>query len=338
MAPLGTRFEGNDGFEHGQRGRIGRSFRVTGLSQHLFHFREPFEDAIGGLEQLLGFANRDPGHGGRHVEDHAFVERWHEFRTQVQEYWNGNGNHRSGRTYNHPLPTQRPPHHRFVHPHEPATDDMFVFGANPSDHQRIHRPAEPPGAEDIGLKAHEQQTQSWVQRNGHAGGNEHGQRLRVGQGFKHPPFLRFQSKHRQKREAYNQQSKKGGSSDFLDGREHNGAVLLPPPRFFPEFKLLMRLFSHHHGSIHQLAEGDGHTCQRHNVGADSQEAQGNERNQHHHRHGNDRYDRTGKMPEEYEDNQHDSDNNLKDGSLDVADCAVDELRTVIDRNDFDTLW
>src|SRR5437764_727705 len=30
---LRSRFEGNDGFEHGQRGRIGRSFRVTGLSR-----------------------------------------------------------------------------------------------------------------------------------------------------------------------------------------------------------------------------------------------------------------------------------------------------------------
>src|SRR5437870_2865965 len=60
---------------------------------------------------------------------------------------------------------------------------MLVFRADPPDQQGIHCPAKPRGAKAERFDAREQQTQSRVKGDGHAGGDEHGQSLRVGSGL-----------------------------------------------------------------------------------------------------------------------------------------------------------
>ena len=173
---------------------------------------------------------------------------------------------------------------------------MLVFRADPPDQQGIHCPAKPRGAKAERFDAREQQTQSRVKGDGHAGGDEHGQSLRVGQRFEHPPFLRFESQHRQKGDGDDQQSEKRWRGNFLHRRKDHGAIVLPTPHFFPCLQLLMRLFGYHDGGIDEFAKGDGHARERHDVGADSQKAEGNEGKQHNNRHGDDGNSRARKMP------------------------------------------
>src|SRR5205085_1351675 len=44
------------------------------------------------------------------------------------------------------------------------------------------------------------------------------------------------------------------------------------------------------------------------------------------------------MPQKHQDDQRYGQHHLKDGSLNVANCAMNQLRAVIDRNDLDALW
>ena len=38
------------------------------------HLREPLDDPVGHLQELLRLGDRDPGHGRRHVEERALLE------------------------------------------------------------------------------------------------------------------------------------------------------------------------------------------------------------------------------------------------------------------------
>ena len=95
----------------------------------------------------------------------------------------------------------------------------------------------------------------------------------------------------------------------------------------------MSLFDHHDGSVHQLAERDGHSRQRHDIGADAHHAERNEREQHRDRHGDDRDGRAGEVPQKNQDDEHDRDQDLDDRLLHSADRLVDQLRTVVDGNE-----
>src|SRR6516164_6755278 len=180
-------------YQVGTRRHLERGLGATGLSEHMVDLGEASQYAVGRLQQSFGLGNGDAGHGGGHVEDGAFVKRRHELRTQAEEHRNGYGNHGHSRGYDDPLPAERPPHDRLVGPHKPAGYEVLIFRADPAYQQRIHRPAEPPGAKAEGFYPREQQTQSRVEGNGHTGGDEHGQSLRVSQRFEHPPFLRLES-------------------------------------------------------------------------------------------------------------------------------------------------
>ena len=63
-----------------------------------------------------------------------------------------------------------------------------------------------------------------------------------------------------------------------------------------------------------------------------------ERQQDRHRHGDERDNSAGEMPEEDEDDQGNRDDDLENGDSDVVDGAVNQGRPVIDRNDLDAGW
>ena len=95
----------------------------------------------------------------------------------------------------------------------------------------------------------------------------------------------------------------------------------------------MSLFDNHDGSIYQLAECDGHSGQRHDVGTDTHHPERYERQQHRDRHSHDRDCRAGEVPQKDQDDQHYGDDDLDDRLFHCANRVVNELRPVIDRND-----
>ena len=146
---------------------------------------------------------------------------------------------------------------------------MIFFVANLSDQQGVRHTAEPLRAEGETLDASEQQAQCWIKRDGHSRGDEHGQGLGVGQGLEHAPFLRFQGQHGQEGDGDNEQGEEGWPCHLFHGSDHDGAIIAAPAAAFPQFQLFMSLLDHHDGSVDQLAEGDRHSGQRHDVGADA---------------------------------------------------------------------
>ena len=74
------------------------------------------EDAVLRLKQALGLRDGNAGHGGGHVEQHAFIERRHELRAQPAKDRDGDGHQRDGGGDDRPFPAQRPCRHGVVKP------------------------------------------------------------------------------------------------------------------------------------------------------------------------------------------------------------------------------
>ena len=142
----------------------------------------------------------------------------------------------------------------------------------------------------------------------------------------------MQSQHRQEGDGDHEQGEEGRPGDFLDRLDHHLAAIPRAPGLLPKLQFLVGLFDHHNGRVNQLAEGDGHPGQRHDIGADAHHAEGDEGQQDRHRHGDDRNGRAGEVPEKDQDDEHHRDQDLDNGLLHGADGLVDQLRTVVDWN------
>ena len=97
----------------------------------------------------------------------------------------------------------------------------------------------------------------------------------------------------------------------------------------------MGLFHHHDGRVHQRADGDRYAPQRHDVGRHSQLPERDEGNQHRHRNRDRRNQSAGDVPEEQEDHGNYRQDDFYDGPRQIVDGTLDELRTVVDRDDLD---
>ena len=74
----------DDRLEHLGRRRVGRGLRAAGLAVDRCDFGEALDDLVLRLQQLGRLGDRHAGQRRRHVEQRAFVERWHELRAELR--------------------------------------------------------------------------------------------------------------------------------------------------------------------------------------------------------------------------------------------------------------
>jgi hypothetical protein len=75
---------GDHRLDHGNRCRIQRAIHAADLADDRFHLGNGADRHILLLDHIQSLADRGVRHGGRHVEERALVERWHEF---LAESW-----------------------------------------------------------------------------------------------------------------------------------------------------------------------------------------------------------------------------------------------------------
>ena len=124
------RLKNNHRFQHGKGRRVGSCICATGLAENVIDFGEALQDAICDLQEALRFGNRDAGHGGRHVQQRAFLQRRHEFRTDSPEQRNRENDQRYCAHDHLRLVAQCPTNDRIIEPHQRASDGMLFLWAN----------------------------------------------------------------------------------------------------------------------------------------------------------------------------------------------------------------
>ena len=182
-APFMFRFQVNDGFSHFQRRRVSGGIGTPRLAENRGHFGKTFNDFILRLHRFCRFSHRNSRQRDRHVQQCAFVQRRHEFRSQLHRWISGKAQH-----------NQRNHNDRFFPAHHPGHNGLI-----PSNHQAPQRII----CFTWNMAADQQQNQHRNQRNRQDRRACHGKRFGVSQRLEHPPFLRFQRKYWKKRHGNN---------------------------------------------------------------------------------------------------------------------------------------
>ena len=76
--PLVPGLEPDRGLEHFERRGVGRGIGAAGLAEHAFDLGHGLDEPVGLLEQHPRFGGRNSGQRRGHVQQIAFVHRWHE--------------------------------------------------------------------------------------------------------------------------------------------------------------------------------------------------------------------------------------------------------------------
>ena len=139
IRPFVLGFESYRRFHHLQRRRIGRCLGTADLAEHMMHFRECAQDLVGLLQQFPRLGDGDPGIGGRHIEDVAFVQRWHEFRTQFRDRVIGRGQRQHGGADDGFFPAHDPGDDRPVQPDQQTVHRVFSFRQDPAADEEQHQ-------------------------------------------------------------------------------------------------------------------------------------------------------------------------------------------------------
>src|SRR5437016_1213117 len=71
------------GFDHVEGRGVSSGFGPPDFPEDVMNFRKGFDDLVGLLENLARFGGRNAGESCRHVEQVAFIERWHEFGAKI---------------------------------------------------------------------------------------------------------------------------------------------------------------------------------------------------------------------------------------------------------------
>ena len=82
VPPLFFGLQDHRGLHHAHRRRISCGFRFPDLAEDALHFRKLRQELVLNLEVLRRLRHGDAGKRDRHVENRAFIQRGHEFRTQ----------------------------------------------------------------------------------------------------------------------------------------------------------------------------------------------------------------------------------------------------------------
>ena len=173
LPPLLLRLQHDGGFHHAHRRGIGGGLGLADLCRTHFGPRETAQQLVLDLKVLRGFGYGDSRQRDRHVQDRAFVQRRHEFRSELQIDGNRQGD-KQERSGNHqPLVIQDEPDDGMVHAHERTADRMIFFTVDFATKNGVGHSCQPSRAERERLSAHKQEPQRGVQRDGKNGCNGH---------------------------------------------------------------------------------------------------------------------------------------------------------------------
>ena len=89
-------------------------------------------------------------------------------------------------------------------------------------------------------------------------------------------------------DADDQKCEEARPAHLLDGADDSGTLILRIAGSLQLFELLVGLFDHHDGGVHQGPHRDGDSAERHDARTHPQRAERQERNEHHDRNGDDR--------------------------------------------------
>ncbi len=104
----------------------------------------------------------------------------------------------------------------------------------------------------------------------------------------------------------------------------------------PALDVLVGVFYHHHRRIDHRADGDRNAAQRHDIGVDPLVTHDDERGQYADRQSDDRDQRRAQVKQEQRADEGDDDEFLDELPSQIVDCALDKLRAIVGRHDFNT--
>src|SRR6266508_2528619 len=142
------------------------------------------------------------------------------------------------------------------------------------------------------------------------------------------PFLPGQEKDRQERNDDDHQREEDRAPDLLGGFD-DGRLASRPPWISRGRQMSVRVLDHHDRSVHQDADREGQSAERHDVGRDAQERQRQEGDDDRNRQDCDRYERRAKVEEEDQDDEGDDDHFLDQGPFQRGHGAFDQVAPVV---------
>ena len=112
---------------------------AAGLAEHAFHLGERSDQRIGLLQQLLGLGHGNSRQGGGHVQQVAFIERRHEFRTQPAPRKERYKKNQHGNSNDEERVFERASNQRAVEFDEKTTERIFIFSSNFASNEIKHQ-------------------------------------------------------------------------------------------------------------------------------------------------------------------------------------------------------
>ena len=336
-SPLVHRLQHDGGFDHRQRRGIGRGFRPAGLAEHALDLGELAQFLVHRLQKPLGLGHRDARHRGGHVEQRALVQRRHELRAQLHIDRNGRQHQKQRRDQSERLVPQYEIARRLVDAEKPLADGVLFFGIIAADGQRCGDLRKPFGTKRERVHAGEEHPNGRIERDGQDGGNRHRQVLRVGQRLEQSPFLIDQGKDRHESHGDHQERKEDRRADLLQSTQPNFVKIAFSSAQNPFLQPLVGVFDLDDRAVHEHADGDGDSGQRHDVRGQAHEV---ERDEHEHdgdRNRQNRDDRRGDVPKEDQDDQADDDDFEDQFFFERVDGSFDERGAIVGGDDFDSL-
>ncbi len=254
VGPLADGLEDDVAVDDVDRGRVRPDFPPADPRHHLCDLRNLQYPLLHPHRHFLALAQRGRGRHSGVDHDVAFVQAGREFRTEQGKERRTRAKHGRRQHDGRPVPPHEEPEHRPVegqqHPHQQVLARRVPVAAGfPAAHHR--------------LAEHRRKQQCKEQ------GAEHGQRDRVGE---RPEGLAFDSIEREQGQKDNDDDRDGednrpayfpaGAPHKLDARQVRLRPVHDP----------VDVLDHHHRAVHDHADGDGKTAQRHQVGADAESA------------------------------------------------------------------
>ena len=158
--------------------------------------------------------------------------------------------------------------------------------------------------------------------------------LGIGEGLEHPPLLRFERQHGQKRHGDDQQAVEE-RRPHLAARGDDG--LQPGPALREPLQVLVRVLGHHDRRVHHAADRDRDAAQAHDVGVHAENIHHDEGDQHADGQHHDRHQRAAHVHQEYDADERDDHALLDQGTTQCVDRAVNQVGAVVHRLDRDAL-
>ncbi len=313
-----ARLELDRGLEHLERRRIRGALGAPRLAEDASDFRDGLDEPIGLLQELRSLAGRQAGQGRRHVEQIAFVERWHEFAADVRR---GIDRGRQDQQRDEDRRFWKREHlveQRLVEANETAVERVLLLVGNLA-------------ADEV---AHEHRDEGHGQRR--RGGHRVG--LGVRKRREETPFLGLQGEHRDERKRDDEERKEQCGTDLRCRLADHAPLLfalelLSRVRVVPRLDVLVRVLDHHHRRVHHRADGDRDAAERHDVGVHALVVHHDERHEDSERQRNDGDESRSQMEQEHAADERHHDEFLDELLLQVRDGALDEAGAVVRRDD-----